>query len=144
MEPVGVALRFVAVLIDGAIFFVAAFAVALMGGGASSSSANGMHTVGVQLGGRGMLVSLLLSLGYYVVCESLLGGTLGKLALGLRVVDEDGDEISLTSALVRNVLRVVDGYLFYLVGAIAVWSSADRQRVGDRVAHTYVVRRAAS
>ncbi|SRR6266498_5782013 len=141
MERVGVALRFVAILIDGIIFFVVAFVLALFAGNTSNSSADGMHTVGFHLGGSGVLLVGVLSLGYYTICESLLGGTLGKLALGLRVVDEDGDEISFSAALVRNLLRIVDGLLFYLVGAIAIWSSADHQRLGDRAAHTYVVRR---
>ena len=143
MERVGVPLRFVAVLIAGVVFFVVAFVLALLGGSTSSTSANGMHTVGFHLGGSGILVVSLLSLGYYTICESLLGGTIGKLALGLRVVDEDDQEIGIGAALVRNLLRIVDGLLFYLVGAIAVWSSPDQQRLGDRAAHTYVVRRQA-
>jgi uncharacterized RDD family membrane protein YckC len=60
-----------------------------------------MHTVGFHPGGSGVLLVGVLSLGYYTICESLLGGTVGKLALGLRVVDEDGDEISFSAALVR-------------------------------------------
>ncbi len=143
MECVGVALRFVAVLIDGIIFFVVAFVLALLGGSTSSTSANGTHSVGFHLGGSGILLVVLLSLGYYTICESLLGGTVGKLALGLRVVDEDDEEISLSAALIRNLLRIIDGLLFYLVGAIAIWSSPDQQRLGDRAAHTYVVRRQA-
>jgi uncharacterized RDD family membrane protein YckC len=141
MDSVGVALRFVAVLIDGVIFFVVAFVLALLAGGTSSSSAAGTHTVGFHLGGSGLLLVAVLSLGYYVLCETLFGGTLGKLALGLRVVDQEGDEIGLGAALIRNFLRIVDGLFFYLVGAIAIWTSSDHQRLGDRAAHTYVVRR---
>ena len=143
MERVGVPLRFVAVLIDGVIFFVVGFLLALLGGSTSSTSANGMHAVGFHLGGSGILLVSLLSLGYYTICESLLGGTIGKLALGLRVVGQDDEEIGIGAALIRNLLRIVDGLLFYLVGAIAIWSSPDQQRLGDRAAHTYVVRRQA-
>jgi len=140
MEHAGVALRFVAVLIDGAIFFVLALVLALITGTTSSTSANGMHTVGFHLGGGAFLVWALLAFAYYVGLETLLGGTFGKMALGLRVVDEDGDPISWGAAVVRNLLRLVDGLFFYLIGAIAVWSSPQRQRLGDRAAHTYVVR----
>ena len=141
MEHAGVALRFVAVLIDGVIFFVLGVVLALFAGGASSTSTGDTHAVGFHLGSGGFLIWALLSLGYYVLCEALIGGTLGKLAVGLRVVDEDGGEITLGSALIRNLMRIVDGLFFYLVGAIAIWSSAERQRFGDRAAHTYVVRR---
>jgi uncharacterized RDD family membrane protein YckC len=44
------------------------------------------------------------------------------------------------AALIRNILRIVDGLFVYLVGAILVWKSDKRQRLGDRVAHTVVVR----
>jgi len=101
---------------------VVAFVLALLAGNTSNGSADGMHTVGFHLGGSAVLLVGVLSLGYYTIGESLLGGTLGKLALGLRVVDEDGDEISFSAALVRNLLRIVDGLLFYLVGVIAIWS----------------------
>jgi uncharacterized RDD family membrane protein YckC len=126
MEHVGVAPRFFAFVIDGGVFFVLGFVLALLTGNTSS--------------GGGLLFWALVSLVYYVSCETLLGGTLGKLALGLRVVDEKGDSIKWGAAVVRNLLRVVDGLFFYLIGAIAVWSSPARQRLGDRAAHTYVVR----
>jgi uncharacterized RDD family membrane protein YckC len=38
------------------------------------------------------------------------------------------------------VLRIVDGIVFYLVAAIAVWTSDRKQRIGDRVAGTIVIR----
>jgi uncharacterized RDD family membrane protein YckC len=140
MEHVGVALRFVALLIDGAVFFVLGFVIALMSGGTSSASTVGTQTAGFHLAGGSFLVWCLISLAYYISCETLLGGTLGKLALGLRVVDEEGGQIKWGASVVRNLLRIVDGLFFYLIGAVAVWSSPARQRLGDRAAHTYVVR----
>lgn len=139
MKRVGVALRFVALLIDGAIFFVLGLVIALMSGGAHTSSTAGVHTAGFHVGGLGFLALALIGFVYYVSCEVLLGGTLGKLALGLRVVDEEGGSITWGASVVRNLIRIVDGLFFYLVGAIAIWSSPCRQRLGDRAAHTYVV-----
>ena len=126
MEHVGVAPRFIALAIDGGVFFLLGFVLAVM--------------TGAGAGDGGVFSWALVSLVYYVSCETLLGGTLGKLALGLRVVDENGDSITWGAALVRNLLRILDGLFFYLIGAIAVWSSPLRQRLGDRAAHTYVVR----
>ena len=45
------------------------------------------------------------------------------------------------SVPLRNILRVVDGLFFYLVGAIFALTSSRGQRLGDRAAHTLVVRR---
>jgi uncharacterized RDD family membrane protein YckC len=80
---------------------------------------------------------------YYVAMETWVGGTVGKLLLGIRVVRADGSKPDLATSLKRTALRVVDGFPYvlpYLVGAIAVWSSPTKQRLGDRWANTYVVR----
>ena len=76
---------------------------------------------------------------YYIALEGLFGPTLGKRLLGLRVVKTDGAAMDWPAAISRNVLRLVDGLVFYLLGAVLVWLSPHRQRLGDRVAHTVVV-----
>jgi uncharacterized RDD family membrane protein YckC len=85
------------------------------------------------------LLSLFIWFAYYVVMETAFGGTIGKLLVGLRVVDVRGCRITLGEALIRNAMRIVDGLLFYLVGAISVWTSPLHQRLGDRLAGTVVV-----
>jgi uncharacterized RDD family membrane protein YckC len=136
MEYAGVALRFVAVLIDGLVLLVPLLVVALVFGDRYSTTENGTHTVGVTAGGWW---PLLVIFAYYVVSETFTGKTVGKRAVGLRVVDVSGDPIGLGQALLRNALRIVDAFLFYLVAAISVWTSSERQRIGDRVANTVVV-----
>jgi uncharacterized RDD family membrane protein YckC len=75
--------------------------------------------------------------------EATLGATLGKLIVKLRVVEEvGGSPIGWRAAVVRNVLRIVDGILLYLVGFILVCTSKKRQRLGDKVAGTVVIRTA--
>jgi uncharacterized RDD family membrane protein YckC len=136
MEYAGVAVRFVAVLIDGVVLIPLLLVLALVFGERYSTSENGTHTVGVTAGGWW---PLLVILAYYVASEALTGKTIGKRAVGLRVVDASGEPLGLGQALVRNVLRIVDAILFYLVAAISVWTSSERQRIGDRVASTVVV-----
>ena len=69
----------------------------------------------------------------------------GKLLLGLRVRSLDGARLTLLDATIRNALRGVDGFPYfipYLVGAITIWSDeSDRQRLGDRAAKTVVTYR---
>jgi uncharacterized RDD family membrane protein YckC len=71
----------------------------------------------------------------------MTGMTLGKRMVGIRVVDEEGDFAGFGASIVRNLLRVVDGLFFYLVGAIFALTSPRGQRLGDRPAHTLVARR---
>lgn len=96
---------------------------------------------GFQLTGVPFLIGIVVTLGYYIVLEGLWGATLGKLVLNLRVVKEaDGLPIGWREALIRNVLRVVDGLFLYLVGFILICVSQKRQRLGDRIAGTIVIR----
>jgi len=126
IQYVGVGPRFLAVLIDAIILGV-------IGGilGAIFRDSPGLS------GG----VTGLLALAYFIVLEATQGATLGKMALGLRVTRTDGAPISWTESIIRNLLRIIDGLFVYLVGAILIWTSPLKQRLGDRVAKTIVVRR---
>ena len=78
---------------------------------------------------------------YFAVCEWRLGQTIGKNATGLRVLSLDGGRLRWNQAAVRNILRLVDGPLALLgIGALIMHRSPRRQRLGDRLAGTIVVR----
>jgi uncharacterized RDD family membrane protein YckC len=135
MERIGVGPRAIAVIIDSLIFVVFAccffLALALVSGGEFE-----------QTGGPAILLQLALGVIYYayfIILEGTSGSTFGKRIMKLRVVKVDGSQISMGDAAIRNVLRVIDGILFYLIGAIIIWTSMDKQRLGDRVAKTIVV-----
>ena len=89
------------------------------------------------------LVALIVSLLVYPTALETLtrGRSLGKLALGLRVVRDDAGPISFQHAFVRALIGVVELYL--LVGSPAFFSallSSRGKRLGDYAAGTYVVR----
>jgi uncharacterized RDD family membrane protein YckC len=133
MQNAGVGIRAVATIIDTAILFVIGYVLALFTGGTT--------TEGFQLTGGPFFVWLLIALAYYIAMEHRAGATAGKRLTGLKVTRMDGSSpIDLNAAIIRNVLRLVDGLFFYLVGAIFVWTSEKKQRLGDRVANTIVVR----
>ncbi len=81
--------------------------------------------------------------GWDVAWETLgEGRTPGKRLVGIRVVRADGGPVGLGGSLVRNVLRALELPLAYAPGILAVALSARRQRLGDLVAGTLVVRQA--
>ncbi|MGH8866678.1 MAG: RDD family protein, partial [Actinomycetes bacterium] len=86
--------------------------------------------------------SVAILIGYPVTMEALSRGrTVGKIALGLRVVRDDGGPIRFRHALIRGLAQLVDFYL--LLGAVALVSSlasSRGKRVGDALAGTVVVR----
>lgn len=132
MQAVGVGRRAVAVIIDSIILFIVGYIVAALTGNTTST--------GFAMTGAPFFLWLFLGLGYFVVLEALQGATLGKRVMGLKVVKQDGGAMDWQASIIRNVLRLIDGFLFYLVGAIVVWVSKSRQRLGDMAAHTLVVR----
>jgi len=78
---------------------------------------------------------------YYFVLEWIFASTIGKWLLRLRVVGKDGDPCSLGASLKRNLFRFLDWLpLFYIVAALFILASHDRQRLGDRVASTMVTK----
>ncbi|MFI7643699.1 RDD family protein [Nonomuraea sp. NPDC049400] len=87
-----------------------------------------------------VLVALVL-VGYPVIFETLTRGrSLGKLALGLRVVGDDGSPERFRQALFRGVAGVME--IWFLFGAPAVISSLVSQRgkrLGDIFAGTIVI-----
>jgi uncharacterized RDD family membrane protein YckC len=139
MSYAGVWIRFVAAVADGIAFFLVGFFVGMLSA-LSSGTADNQYSAEGGFGGTRLLLWVVVGLLYNVLLETTTGGTLGKHLTGLRVVDESGDRITVVQSLLRNVLRIVDGFFFCLVGAVSIWSSPKRQRVGDRVASTFVVR----
>lgn len=95
------------------------------------------------MGGNGLAMLLLFALtwAYSVVCEVWLGGqTLGKRALGLRVVNADGTPVTWLPSVVRNLLRVVDVLPgVYGVGLVSTLIDPYARRLGDIVAGTMVI-----
>jgi uncharacterized RDD family membrane protein YckC len=141
LENAGVPLRFVAVLLDAVIvFFPLGIVIALLTGGGYAESGNGYANAGVDISGNALWALLALGVAYYTLCEAATGATLGKRMVNIRVVDEDGERVTFGAAVVRNLLRLVDCLFFYLVGAIFALTSPRGQRLGDRAAHTIVVR----
>lgn len=77
---------------------------------------------------------------YFAILEGPDVQTLGKMALGIEVVREDGTSAGAGAAVLRTLLRPVDGWLFfYGVALIAALLSKKNRRLGDMVARTLVV-----
>ena len=89
------------------------------------------------------LVRLGLVVLYFTVAEGATGRTLGKAILGIEVRGENGGVLTWKQSVVRNAARLVDEMpAFYLLGLASILIGPRGQRVGDRFAHTLVVRRA--
>lgn len=81
-------------------------------------------------------------LGYPTIFERFNGGkTPGKSVLGLRVVTIGDQPVTLATAAIRNLFRLIDLLpAFYLGGLVAILATNLNQRIGDVVAGTLVIR----
>ena len=99
------------------------------------------------LAGVGVSLLVLVFLGYPVAMESVTRGrTLGKMALGLRVVRDDGGPIAFRQAFVRGLFGLVlerpgllVGVLGPALGIFVAMFSARGKRIGDMAAGTVVL-----
>jgi uncharacterized RDD family membrane protein YckC len=87
-----------------------------------------------------LLITVLIGFLYLALLQGIKGWTLGKLVLGIRVVDESGRSgPGVGKGTIRWLLWVVDGFFFYLVAFVTALASDKNQRVGDMAAKTFVV-----
>ena len=75
---------------------------------------------------------------YGFLLEAAWGATLGKAMVGIKVEGRARPR-SFSACAVRNLLRIIDGLGFYLMGTVVAGCSARRQRVGDIYARTVVI-----
>lgn len=89
-----------------------------------------------------LIVYFVLDWGYHVGFEWHANGqTPGKRLLGLRVVSDRGLRLTLAQAVIRNLLRILDGLpALYLLGGAWATFEAHGRRLGDLAAGTVVVR----
>lgn len=96
----------------------------------------------LQLSAATLLIAIALNAAilflYGWLLEAACGATLGKILVGIRIVRTQPCG-ALAACAVRNLLRIVDGLGFYLVGTAVAACSEVRQRVGDICAHTAVI-----
>ena len=133
LVPQSVLVRAVAYLIDSLLFALIAFAVLY---------ALDMTQVLVESGGFSWLQLSLIAgqCGYFFVFEAAIGRSPGKILMQLYVVGADGGKCGVWASFVRNLIRPLDLLFFGVIGAVSILSGFKRQRLGDRLARTQVVR----
>lgn len=134
LKPANVAHRLMSGLLDLAIYGAVSFAILL---GLSRLVQNAAH-VGILI----VVVSVILMVGLPTTVESLTRGlSAGKLAVGLRVVRDDGGPIRFRHALVRAMLGAVEVWVTFGTLAVIVAIINKRgKRLGDLLAGTYAIR----
>ena len=87
----------------------------------------------------GVAIPVLAWLSNLVILQGMTGATVGKFALGLRVVNKQGGNAGVGRSLVRSLFLVIDSACLYLPGLITMLTTSGHRRIGDLVGGTYVV-----
>jgi uncharacterized RDD family membrane protein YckC len=133
LEPAGAGSRFLALLIDAVIV---------------TAMSSAIFSIAETFLPRGIAAAIFVTVNFFLTFAWHLwfetrrqGRTPGKRVMKIRVIDARGLPVSLHQSLVRNITRTLDFIpAFYGVGAISVMVSRSRQRLGDIIADTLVVR----
>jgi uncharacterized RDD family membrane protein YckC len=120
--------RIAAQVIDMIVIFVLAVVVGVLFG------------LGLQSRGGIFLGIIVVTIAYGTVLEGAYGKTLGKMALGIRVVGPAGEDIDYGPAFLRNIPALFGSWLTWIVGIAAIAIDDQNQRLFDQFADTYVVR----
>lgn len=129
----GVGTRFLAILVDLSVWLLLFVILGIFVSLSRIASRQLSSIVGVV----GIFVIVF---GYDIICETFnRGRTPGKAALGLRVIQVDGNREGFFNSAIRNLVRLIEVFLFPIIAVTAITTSAKRQRVGDMLANTVVI-----
>jgi uncharacterized RDD family membrane protein YckC len=90
--------------------------------------------------GAFLVINIIIWLLYFTYFEGTTGQTPGKRAMNIKVTKEDGKKANFTDAFIRTILRIIDGIFFYILGLIIMLVTERKQRLGDILAKTIVVK----
>lgn len=79
---------------------------------------------------------------YFVITESRYQATLGKWLFGLKVVTVDGERPEVLAHVIRAMTRIPEAMMLMIPYLIVIPFSQRKQRFGDVITETLVVRRA--
>jgi uncharacterized RDD family membrane protein YckC len=129
MEYAGRLHRFLAALVDGIILGVTIFVLGALG----------VFDLG-DPSATDQILEAVISFGYYLLFTAAFGATLGKMALGMRVVDESGQKAGFFKVLIRETIgKFVSGLVLFL-GFIWILFDGNRQGWHDKIGGTFVVK----
>jgi predicted Zn finger-like uncharacterized protein len=147
--------RFGAYLIDGIVVSIISFIVLMVTVGPTAlamvSNLSQSHMTGnPQLAAvpasfsfalfTGVALSVLLPVLYFIIMWGRRGATLGKMAMGIKIVKADGSNISYGTAFLRYICHQLISPFFFCLGFLWMLWDDKSQTWHDKLASTCVVR----
>ena len=142
-------IRFLAIIIDGVILWVATLVIriplglmglGMVGIGRTADPAQALAALPAILSliGLSFLIQMALSLAYEVYFLTTKGATPGKMAVGLKVIRADGGPISAGLAVGRYFGKILSGMILW-IGFIIAGFDAEKRALHDHICGTRVI-----
>jgi len=137
LRPAAVPSRLLAGVLDGTLQLLLFFGLAALQGAVTPSVSPAASSA------LGLVLFVVVGVGYPAAFETLLRGrTPGKMALGLRVVRDDGGPVGFRQAIVRALAGLFlerPGVTFFLGAIVTMALNGRGKRIGDLLAGTVVL-----
>lgn len=142
LDSAGLASRLLAGLIDLIVISMVLYAISAVTAIGGTTIVGGSETASIIAGVAILIATFAMLLIWPAAWEiGTKGRSIGKLALGLRVVTVEGAPIKVRHAVVRGLLGVIEVMLTFGVIAAGVALASRRfRRLGDHLAGTVVIR----
>lgn len=135
--------RFFAALVDGILLGIVGFVIGVVVQGVGLAAAGNDRTGSVVMifSTLGTIINLGVSFAYYIYFIGKSGQTIGKRALGIKVMVKDSDvPVGYLNAFLREVVgKLVSGLVLGLGYFWVIWDK-DKQGWHDKIAKTVVVK----
>ena len=146
-------LRFVAAIIDGILLGAVIYPIiTILGIGAVANSAESMESMDEAqamsaMGGMmamgfatNAVVFVIWTLYYSLMESSSKQASVGKMVLGLKVTDVNGNKLDFVKALIRNASKLISSFIL-CIGYIMAGFTEKKQALHDMIASTLVVKK---
>ena len=129
MTYAGFGIRFAALIIDAVVLGVVVAILSLVN-----------ITSITDPSASGTIIQTLISFAYYIIFTATTGQTLGKMALGIMVVDVNGGKLTIGKVILRETIGKFVSFVTLFIGFIIVRFDAKNQGFHDKIASSYVIK----
>ncbi|MEK7518200.1 MAG: RDD family protein [Patescibacteria group bacterium] len=130
MQYAGGGARLLAAIIDNIILVLVGFVLGFVIGMVMGKSGQILSTI----------LSLVISIYYWVFYQASSGQTLGKKAMGIKVVDMAGNKPSAMTFFLREIIGKLVSAIILFIGYLMILWDGKKQGLHDKIAGTVVVR----